>query len=62
MKTKKFQPEGMIYTDITTINIEKGVDIQEYYPEHLEEYVTKTLEENPNNNDFIKPMTYDGFV
>ena len=61
MKIKQYQPGEWFTLELAPLILIKCFDIQECYPNHLEEYLTKSLEDKPNNYDFIKPMTYDGF-
>jgi len=47
--------------NLKLIDETKGVDIQEYYHKNVERYLTKPIEYDENNFDFIKPLIYDGF-
>ena len=38
-----------------------GVDFRDYYDGSLEGYLTKSIEWEQDDFDFIRPMTYDGF-
>jgi len=49
------------YTNKSLFNEKNGVQVQDYYNENLEQYLTKALEKNPNDSSFIREMTYDGF-
>ncbi len=46
---------------LSLVDEKRGVDIQDYYQDNLEDYLTKSIEWKQNNFDFIHPLTYDGF-
>jgi hypothetical protein len=45
---------------LSLIDETKGVKIQDYYKDNLEGYLTKSIEHEHYNFDFIHPLTYDG--
>jgi len=47
--------------NLKLIDETRGVDIQKYYHRNVEKYLTKSIEYDENNFEFIKPLTYDGF-
>jgi|GEM_PF-2846647 len=62
IKTMNYERGEMVYTSIKTIDFENGVVVNDYKNGNLEEYLTKSLEGLPNNFEFLKPLTRDGFV
>lgn len=47
--------------NLKLIDEKKGVRIEEYYDHTLEKYLTKSIEKEQDNFDFVKELTYDGF-
>lgn len=56
-------PEMVVKTckKLNLIDANNGVNIQRYYQDNLEKYLTKSIEFEQDDFDFIKPLSYEGF-